>query len=148
MVAQRRQDAKVSFLCALASLRDHFWSRTAALISDRNHSMINLIGALATNSAKSSGPRTVQPGDSEINAKARRRGDAKSKRKLLLCASALKYLSFLAGFNPRCRPRPPAFGRESSWRTPPRQICGHKRGASETSYRPSPRSQDSINFGK
>src|SRR5262245_21475444 len=27
MIAQRRKDAKVSVLCALASLRVHFWSR-------------------------------------------------------------------------------------------------------------------------
>src|SRR5262249_48615017 len=45
MNAQRRQDAKVSFLCALASLRDHFEARTVALVTDRNQSMINMIGA-------------------------------------------------------------------------------------------------------
>jgi hypothetical protein len=71
---------------------------------------------LATNSAESRRSRTARLGDSEINAKTQRCKDAK-KLILFFCASAplrlcVKYLLFPAGFNPGCRSRPLAFGRD------------------------------------
>src|SRR5262249_32491047 len=56
---------KEGHLCALASLRDHFEARTIALVTDRNQSMINLIGALDEIHRKSNADcSTIRPGTS------------------------------------------------------------------------------------